>query len=147
MLNGHIASYLNTKVKNYIRSNPEIDIHILTKEVFDQLSELMQTFIETKLIDTKLAKTGSNYIDLFLKLDKPRDVLFLTRMKEINVAGPRGFNFIQTQISLEYFFITTICLPNQSAWNTLILLGPRPRRQCEKITTRTTGCARPELLY
>ncbi len=90
MLNGHIASYLNTKVKNYIRSNPEIDIHILTKEVFDQLSELMQKFIETKLIDTKLAKTGSNYIDLFLKLDKPRDVLFLTRMKEINDAGPRG---------------------------------------------------------
>lgn len=102
MLNGHIASYLNTKVKTYIRSNPEIDIHILTKEVFDQLSELMQKFIETKLIDTKLAKTGSSYIDLFLKLDKQRDMLFLTRMKEINVAGPRGFNVIQTQISLEY---------------------------------------------
>lgn len=101
MLNGHIASYLNTNVKKYIRSNPEIDIHILTKEVFDQLSELMQKFIVTKLIDAKLAKTGSSYIDLFLKLDKPCDILFLTRMKEINDAGSRGFNVVQTKISLE----------------------------------------------
>lgn len=90
ILNGHIASYLNTKVKNYIRSNPEIDIHILTKEVFDQLSELMQKIIVTKLIDAKLAKTGSSYIDLFLKLDKPCDILFLTRMREINDADLVG---------------------------------------------------------
>lgn len=102
MLNGHIASYLNAKVKNFITSNPEPDVHALAKEVFDQLSELMQNYIETKLIDTEFAKTGSSYIDLFLKLDKPCDVLFLTKMKETTDSGSRGINMMQTQITLEY---------------------------------------------
>lgn len=102
MLDGHIASYLNAKVKIFITSNPEPDVHALAKEVFDQLSELMQNFIETKLIDTEIAKTGSNYIDLFLKLDKPCDVLFLTKMKEKTDSGSRGINMMQTQITLEY---------------------------------------------
>ena len=102
MLNGHIASYLNAKVKNLITSNPEPDVHALAKEVFDQLSELMQNYIETKLIDTEFAKTGSSYIDLFLKLDKPCDVLFLTKMKETTDSGSRGINMMQTQITLEY---------------------------------------------
>ncbi len=102
MLDGHIASYLNAKVKIFITSNPEPDVHALAKEVFDQLSELMQNFIETKLIDTEFAKTGSSYIDLFLKLDKPCDVLFLTKMKEITDSGSRGINMMQTQITLEY---------------------------------------------
>lgn len=102
MLDGHIASYLNAKVKIFITSNPEPDVHALAKEVFNQLSELMQNFIETKLIDTEFAKTGSSYIDLFLKLDKPCDVLFLTKMKEITDSGSRGINMMQTQITLEY---------------------------------------------
>ena len=102
MLNSHIASYLNAKVKNFITTNPEPDVHALVKEVFDQLSELMQKYIETKLIDTDLAKTAGSYIDLFLKLDKPFDVLFLTKMEEIIDSGPCGVNMVQTQISLEY---------------------------------------------
>lgn len=102
MLNGHIASYLNAKVKTFITSNPEPDVHALAKEVFDQLSELMQNYIETKLIDTEFAKTGSSYIDLFLKLDKPCDVLFLTKMKETTDSGSRGINMMQTQITLKY---------------------------------------------
>lgn len=102
MLNGHVASYLNAKVKNFIRTNSEPDVHALAKEVFDQLSELMQKYMETKLIDTELAKTAGSSIDLFLKLDKPFDVLFLTKMKETIDSGPRGVNMVQTQISLEY---------------------------------------------
>lgn len=114
MLNGHIASYLNTKVKNFITTNPEPDVHALAKEVFDQLSELMQKYIETKLIDTELAKTAGSYIDLFLKLNKPSDVLFLTEMKEIIDSGPRGVNMVQTQISLEYLCkLLSVCLTNR----------------------------------
>lgn len=115
MLDGHIASYLNAKVKIFITSNPEPDVHALAKEVFDQLSELMRNFIETKLIDTEFAKTGSSYIDLFLKLDKPCDVLFLTKMKEKTDSGSRGINMMQTQITLEYLCkLLSVYLSNRS---------------------------------
>ena len=102
LLNGHTSNYLNEKVKRFLLKNPEIDIFLHAVIVFEQLSNLFDTFIKTALPDEKRAFACAHQIKYFVSLDEPTCVLHLTDLSKKTSEDPDPITMNQTHVPLEY---------------------------------------------
>lgn len=102
LLNGHTSNYLNEKVKRFLLKNPEIDIYLHAVIVFEQLSNLFDTFIKNVLLDEKRAFACAHQIKHFVSLDEPTCVLHLTDLSKKTSEDPDSITMNQTHVPLEY---------------------------------------------
>lgn len=102
LLEGRAADYLNSKVKKFISSEPEVDIFSHSVMAYDQIVGLMNHYIQTTLVDESCISYCVKFAEIFLSLKEPTDLLILTDMQKTEDDSSEGFNVTQSQIPLKY---------------------------------------------
>lgn len=101
LLNEHTSCYLKEKVRHYLSANPEVDIYLHSVIVFEQLSNLFNSYVRDHLLNEKRALSCSRQLEHFFSLEESAHVLFLTDMSK-KEGGSGAINMTQTRIPLEY---------------------------------------------
>lgn len=102
LLNEHTSNYLNEKVKKFLSTSPDVDIYLHAVIVYEQLSNLFDSFIRNVLLNEERALSCAHQIEQFTSLEEPVSVLLLTDLYKETDGESDVMNMTQTHVPLEY---------------------------------------------